>query len=76
MTSRDPILSQSFHDCSSPGKYARFFSLIKYNLKIAKHTVSIIAHVEQAHSDSKLTVFWEAVSKNNPRKLIYCKYVI
>lgn len=73
MTSRDSFQPWLSYDCNSPEKYARSFSLIKDILKIAKLSVSIIAYVEQAHFDSKLSVFQEAASKNNPRKPIYCK---
>lgn len=47
---------------------ARFFSLIKTILKIAKLIVSIITSMEKAHFDSKLSVFQEAASKNKQRK--------
>lgn len=76
MTSKGPLQPPLFYDCNCPEKHARFFSLTKSILKIAKLTVRIIAYMEQAHFDSKLSVFWEAASKNNPRKPIYCKYVI
>jgi len=78
MTSKGPLQLPLFYDRNSPEKPARFFSLIKIKsiLKIAKLTVSIIAYMQQAHFDSKLSMFWEAASKNNPRKPIYCKYVI
>lgn len=54
MTSKGPLQPPLFYDCNSPEKHARFFSLIKSILKIAKLTVSIIAYVEQADFDSKL----------------------
>lgn len=76
MTSESLLQPPLFYDCNSPEKHARFFSLIKSILKIAKLTVSIIAYKEQAHFDSKLSVLWEAASKNNPKKPIYCKSVI
>lgn len=76
MTSEDLLPPPLFYDSNSPEKHARFFSLIKSILKIAKLTVSIIAYKEQAHFDSKLSVFWEAASKNNPKKPIYCNSVI
>lgn len=76
MTSKGLLQPPLFCDYNSPEKHARLFSLIKTILNLAKLTVSIIAYMEQAHSDSKPSVFWEAASKNNPKKPIYCKYII
>lgn len=76
MTSKCLLQPPLFCDCNSPEKHARLFSVIKTILNLAKLTVTIIADMEQAHFDSKPSVFWEAASKNNPKKPISFKCII